>query len=77
MLIIDGAGWHRSKNLQIPDNISIIFLPPYSPELNPVDCGCISERTFWQTGYINVFWSCKKSSVVYNTLPNETVAPNI
>jgi len=41
VLVMDGAGWHKSKNLQVPDNIEIIILPPYSPELNPV------ER-FWQ-----------------------------
>jgi len=41
VLVMDGAGWHKSKDLQVPDNIEIIILPPYSPELNPV------ER-FWQ-----------------------------
>ena len=41
VLVMDGAGWHKAKNLQVPDNIEIILLPPYSPELNPV------ER-FWQ-----------------------------
>ena len=37
ILILDGAGWHKSKNLLIPDNVSLIFLPPYSPELNPIE----------------------------------------
>jgi transposase len=37
VLIMDGAGWHKSKELSIPDNIKIIYLPPYSPELNPVE----------------------------------------
>jgi DDE superfamily endonuclease len=36
-MVIDGAGWHVAKDLRIPDNISLIFLPPYSPELNPVE----------------------------------------
>ena len=36
-LIMDQAGWHKSKELIIPDNIKIIYLPPYSPELNPVE----------------------------------------
>ncbi len=36
ILIMDGAGWHKSKNLVIPKNIQIILLPPYCPELNPV-----------------------------------------
>ena len=37
VLIMDGAGWHKSKELVIPSNIDIIYLPPYSPELNPVE----------------------------------------
>lgn len=34
---MDGAGWHKAKNLKRPENIEFIFLPPYSPELNPVE----------------------------------------
>jgi transposase len=37
VLIMDGAGWHKSSNLMVPENIEIIYLPPYSPELNPVE----------------------------------------
>jgi len=37
ILIMDGAGWHKSKNLIIPQNIQIVILPPYCPELNPVE----------------------------------------
>ena len=37
ILIMDGAGWHKSKNLVIPKNIQITLLPPYCPELNPVE----------------------------------------
>ncbi len=36
-MVMDGAGWHKSKSLRVPDNIRLIFLPPYSPELNPVE----------------------------------------
>jgi len=34
---MDKAGWHTTKQLQIPKNIILWFLPPYSPELNPVE----------------------------------------
>ena len=35
---VDGAGWHQTGGkLQLPDNISLLHLPPYSPELNPVE----------------------------------------
>lgn len=37
LLILDQAGYHKSKSLSVPSNISIIYLPPYSPELNPVE----------------------------------------
>jgi hypothetical protein len=34
VMIVDGAGWHIADALLVPDNISLLFLPPYSPELN-------------------------------------------
>ena len=36
-VVLDGAGWHRSKGLVVPDNIVLLPLPPYSPELNPME----------------------------------------
>jgi len=35
VLVMDQAGWHKAKNLSIPENLSLLHLPPYSPELNP------------------------------------------
>ncbi len=37
VLILDQAGWHTSAGLEIPENIRLVYLPPYSPELNPVE----------------------------------------
>lgn len=37
VMVMDRAGWHVSKRLQVPENITILHLPPYSPELNPVE----------------------------------------
>lgn len=37
VLIMDRAGWHRAKNLVVPDNITILYPPPSPPELNPVE----------------------------------------
>ena len=38
ILIVDGAGWHASsKDIQIAHNISLLTLPPYCPELNPIE----------------------------------------
>lgn len=36
-VVLDRAGWHISLKLQIPDNITLVPLPPKSPELNPVE----------------------------------------
>ena len=37
LMVMDGAGWHRSGDLDVPDNVSLIILPAYSPELNPIE----------------------------------------
>lgn len=37
VMIVDGAGWHKNQELQVPYNMRLLFLPPYAPELNPVE----------------------------------------
>ncbi|RVH45313.1 hypothetical protein CN213_34765 [Sinorhizobium meliloti] len=37
LLMMDPAGWHMIGKLQVPDNITILPLPPKAPELNPVE----------------------------------------
>jgi len=37
ILVLDGAGWHGSRALEVPDNITLLPLPPYAPELNPIE----------------------------------------
>ena len=37
ILVLDNGAFHKAKSLKIPDNIGLIFLPPYSPELNPAE----------------------------------------
>ena len=37
VLMLDQAGWHGKAALQVPDNVTLLPLPPYSPELNPVE----------------------------------------
>jgi transposase len=36
-LIVDGAASHRSESVDVPENITLIGLPPYSPQLNPIE----------------------------------------
>jgi transposase len=37
IIILDNGAFHKAKSLKIPDNIILVFLPPYSPELNPAE----------------------------------------
>ena len=37
LMVVDGAGWHRNQELRLPRNLQLLFLPPYAPELNPVE----------------------------------------
>lgn len=76
VLIMDQAGWHKSKELVVPDNIEIIYLPPYSPELNPI------ERLwkYMKTNFIHnrVFDSLKDLMAqmmdVFDTINEHTIA---
>lgn len=52
LLVVDNAAWHHSSSLAIPSNVTLHFLPPYSPELNP------SER----------LWKFMKSKFLCNQL---------
>jgi hypothetical protein len=47
VLLLDKAGWHRAAALVVPENISLVLLPSYSPELNPVE-------NVWQ--YLRANW---------------------
>jgi transposase len=37
IMVVDGASSHRCKELRVPENVTLIRLPPYSPELNPAE----------------------------------------
>ena len=37
ILVLDGAGWHTTPLLRCPDGVTLVFLPPYSPELQPAE----------------------------------------
>ncbi len=56
VVIVDGAGWHTIDTVQPFNNVTLIKLPPYSPELNPIEQvwswirqHCLSNRVF--SGY--------------------------
>ena len=37
IVIMDQAGWHTTTHLEVPDNLSLVYIPPASPELNPAE----------------------------------------
>ena len=37
VLCCDGAAWHKSESLQVPENIELFYIPPYTPEMNPIE----------------------------------------
>lgn len=37
LLCCDGAAWHKSKALIVPENIKMFYIPPYTPEMNPIE----------------------------------------
>lgn len=37
IMVLDNGAFHKAKTLHVPDNIGLLFLPPYSPELNPAE----------------------------------------
>ena len=47
IIVLDNGAFHKAKSLKIPENIYLVFLPPYSPELNPAEkMWAIIKRNF-------------------------------
>jgi len=75
ILVMDGAGWHGAKTLCIPDSISIVILPPYAPELNPVEniwaylrANCLAVYVF--DTYDDIVVRCCDAWNFFATIPN-------
>ena len=37
LLCCDSAGWHKANSLMVPENIELFYIPPYTPEMNPIE----------------------------------------
>ena len=59
VLLLDQAGWHGSHDLQVPENITLLPLPPRSPELNPVE-------NVWQ--FMRQNWLSNRVFASYNDI---------
>lgn len=58
VIVLDNAGWHRAKRLVVPANVVLQFLPPCTPELQPVEPfwpllrEAVANRSIGQIGYL-------------------------
>jgi transposase len=59
VLLLDRAGWHTTTSLAVPHNITLIFLPSKSPELNPVE-------NIWQ--YMRANWLSNRIFETYDDI---------
>jgi len=53
-MVLDNGKFHKAKKLIIPNNIILIFLPPYSPELNPAE----KMWAKYKRAFSNKFYDC-------------------
>jgi len=59
VLLLDRAGWHTTARLRVPNNVTLVFLPSRSPELNPVE-------QIWQ--YIRANWLSNRVFETYDEI---------
>lgn len=59
VLLLDRAGWHTTPELDVPDNMTLIFLPSRAPELNPVE-------NVWQ--FLRQNWLSNRVFDTYETI---------
>lgn len=70
VIVLDNGAFHKAKSLIIPENIGLIFLPPYSPELNPAE----NIWAFFKRKYTNKFHKSldEVSSFISDTIKSLT-----
>lgn len=74
LLVVDGASWHRANWLKVPPNIELFFLPPYTPEMNPIEQIWKELR---KRGFCNELFNsledvvCRLCEVIKNLLPSD------
>ena len=73
-MVLGGAGWHKSKDLEIPSNVSLLRLPPYSPELNPIETvfSVLKHRHFANRVFESAEHVRKTVTEVWDTFSHKT-----
>lgn len=77
LLVLDGAGWHRAKRLQVPANMRLIFLPPWSPQLNPVEHVWDEVREKWFANRVFASMESVEDQLVTALATLEADAPRV
>jgi len=72
VLVLDQAGWHVAKALEVPDNVTLLHLPPYSPELNPVErvWGYLRSHHLSNRVYRDYDVLFDETAIAWNLLPD-------
>ncbi len=75
VLVCDGAAWHKSKALSVPDNIVLTGIPPYTPEMNPIEQIWRELRTrgFRNEAFPSLKFVVDRLCNTINCLTNDTV----
>ena len=76
VLIMDQAGWHKSRTLALPAGITVLLLPPYSPELNPVEnlWHYLQSHYLSNRSYADYDALLSSGAQAYQTLTKQTIA---
>jgi putative transposase len=64
VMILDRAGWHVSSKLKIPDNLSLIHLPPKSPQFNPAENLWHYLRSHYWSNRLYPTWNDLKEAAI-------------
>jgi transposase len=64
VLVLDRAGWHTAKSLKVPANVTLVHLPPKSPELNPVENLWHYLRSHYWSNRLYKTWEDLKAAAI-------------
>lgn len=64
VMVLDRAGWHVAKGLKVPENVTLVHLPPKSPELNPAENLWHYLRSHHWSNRLYATWGDLKSAAV-------------
>lgn len=75
VLVCDGAAWHKSRGLVVPSNIVMRHIPPYTPEMNPIEqiWREIRTRGFRNEVFLTLEKVVDRLCSTINALSNETI----